>query len=104
MKTKIGESRDSKQGARLFSLGQVVTTHGAMDALQESHEPPSEFLVRHIRGDWGELCEEDRQVNEEAVKEGFRILSSYRTNLGVKIWVITEADRSSTCLLLPSEY
>jgi len=104
MDTKIDASRDSNIGSRLFCLGQVVTTPGAMDALQESHEPPSIFLLRHIRGDWGELCEEDKQANEDALKEGLRILSSYRTNLGVKIWVITEADRSSTCLLLPSDY
>ena len=104
MDTKIDAGRDSKTGSRLFCLGQVVTTPGAMDALQESQQPPSEFLVRHIQGDWGELCEEDKQANEDALKEDLRILSSYRTNLGVKIWVITEADRSATTLLLPSDY
>jgi len=104
MKMKNAVSRGSKIGSRLFCLGQVVTTPGAMDALLESGQPPSEFLVRHIQGDWGELCEEDQEANKEAVKDGFRILSAYRTNLQVKIWIITEADRSSTCLLLPSEY
>jgi len=57
-----------------------------------------------VNGDWGELDEHDRKENEFSLKSGFRILSSYALSNGAKIWVITEADRSSTCLLLPSEY
>jgi lipocalin len=88
----------------LFPLGQIVATPGALEALNNARQSPVEFLARHAQGDWGEVCAEDRVLNDEAVKDGSRILSAYRTKLEVKIWVITEADRSSTCLLLPDEY
>ena len=62
-------------------------------------------MQRHVTGDWGELSEEDRRENELSVKEGFRILSAYKLpRTGVKLWIITEADRSATTLLLPDEY
>jgi len=63
-----------------------------------------DFLVRHVRGDWGEVCEEDRQENELALQQGFRLLSVYTTQVGEKLWVITEADRRATTVLLPSDY
>lgn len=88
----------------LFPLGQIVATPGALEALNEARQSPVEFLARHARGDWGEVCAEDKALNDEAVKDGSRILSAYRTKVGVKLWVITEADRSSTCILLPDEY
>jgi hypothetical protein len=88
----------------LFPLGQIVATPGALEALNKAHQSPVEFLARHAQGDWEEVCGEDRVLNDEAVKDGSRILSSYRTLLGTKLWVITEADRSSTCLLRPDEY
>jgi hypothetical protein len=88
----------------LFPLGQIVATPGALEALNNARQSPVEFLARHAQGDWGEVCAEDRVLNDEAVKDGSRILSAYRTKLEVKIWVITEADRSSTCLLQPDEY
>ena len=88
----------------LFDLGQVVGTPGALRALDEAQQGPVEFLARHVTGDWGEVCEEDAAENELSVRQGFRILSAYRLCTGVKIWVITEADRSTTTLLLPSEY
>ncbi|MDQ3712704.1 MAG: hypothetical protein M3388_10860 [Acidobacteriota bacterium] len=88
----------------LFPLGQVFLTIGAREALAESDQMPNEFLVRHQSGDYGDICEDDRRENELSVKEGFRILSSYKTSSGVKIWVITESDRSSTTCLLPSDY
>lgn len=88
----------------LFPLGQVFLTIGAREALEESNQNPNEFLARHQKGDWGDVCEDDRQENELSVKEGFRILSAYKTDRDVKIWMITEADRSSTTVLLPSEY
>jgi hypothetical protein len=88
----------------LFPLGQIVATPGALEALTDARQSPVEFLARHARGDWGEVCAEDKALNDEAVKDGSRILSAYRTKVGVKLWVITEADRSSTCLLLPDEY
>jgi hypothetical protein len=87
-----------------FPLGQVVSTPGALDALSRAGQDAWEFIVRHISGDWGELDEEDRRENEVSLKEGFRILSAYRLADGTKIWIITEADRSSTCILLPDEY
>ena len=63
-----------------------------------------QFVARHAVGDWGELGDEDKRLNDRAVVEGSRILSAYTTKCGEKLWVITEADRSSTCLLLPDEY
>ena len=65
---------------------------------------PADLLARHQRGDWGEVCEEDRLANESALREGERLFSVYRLSSGTKIWIITERDRSSTTLLLPSEY
>jgi hypothetical protein len=87
-----------------FSLGRIVATPGALEALAESGQTAAVFLDRHAQGDWGDLCEDDKMANDEALVEGSRILSSYRTNKGVKVWIITEHDRSSTCCLLPSEY
>lgn len=93
-------------GERLpkFSLGQLVATPGALESLQEAQQSPLEFLVRHVTGDWGDLGEEDKQENEFSVENGFRILSAYTLSSGQKVWVITEADRSVTTILLPSEY
>ena len=88
----------------LFPLGRVVATPGALRALQKAEQEPGEFINRHVNGDWGEVPEEDRQENELSVKQGFRILSAYTTSAGDRIWVITEADRSATTLLLPEEY
>jgi hypothetical protein len=87
-----------------FSLGQLVATPGAMRALLDAGQSPSEFLDRHGRGDWGDVSGGDGRLNDEAVEEGSRMFSAYMTNGGVRIWVITEADRSSTCILLPDEY
>ncbi len=80
----------------LFAMGEVYLTIGAREALEESNQTASEFLARHQSGDWGIVGEDDRQENELSVKEGFRILSAYKTARDVKLWVITEADRSST--------
>lgn len=88
----------------LFFPGRVVMTPGAQDALEKAGEHPLIFLRRHLSGDWGEICEEDALSNEEALKAGLRILSAYRTKLNTRLWVITEADRSLTTLLLPEEY
>ncbi len=88
----------------LFPLGHVVATPGALAALEAAGELPHRYLARHIRGDWGEIPEEDRKENELSLHECFRILSAYRTRLDVRLCVITEADRSSTCVLLPEEY
>ena len=65
---------------------------------------PLAFLIRHVCGDWGDLDEHDHGENELSVREGFRILSSYNLPDGERLWIITEADRSATTLLLPDEY
>ncbi|MFZ1007173.1 MAG: hypothetical protein WAN65_10070 [Candidatus Sulfotelmatobacter sp.] len=85
-------------------LGQLSATPGALAALEQSGEQPGEFLARHASGDWGNLSAEDRKENEFSLAHGFRLLSSYKLRTGTVIWVITEADRSSTTLLLPCEY
>jgi hypothetical protein len=90
--------------ATLFPLGQIVATPGAIAALEKAGQQPQEFLSRHVCGQWGDLCEEDRRENQFSLERGFRILSSYRTNAGEKIWLITESDRSVTTILLPEEY
>ncbi len=87
-----------------FEPGRVVATPGALDAMKEAGTEPSELLRRHLVGDWGEVPKEDARENERSLKHGFRVLSSYPLRTGAKLWIITEADRSSTCLLLPSEY
>lgn len=87
-----------------FRLGQLVATPGALQALQESGQSPLDFVSRHVVGDWGNVDPEDWQLNDLAVIEGTRILSSYTTLKGKTIWIITEADRSSSCLLLPEDY
>jgi hypothetical protein len=88
----------------LFSLGRTVATPGALESLAQSGQSHADFLNRHVVGDWGDVCEEDRKLNDEAVKIGERLLSSYSTKQGVKFWILTEADRSATTLLLPEEY
>lgn len=88
----------------LFGLGQLVATPSALAALEKTGQTPMEFLSRHVQGDWGDLPEEDKTENQLSLEKGFRLLSSYRTNANDKIWVITEADRSHTTLLLPDEY
>ena len=90
--------------AKQLQLGQIVSTPGALAAFEESGEQPGKFLRRHACGDWGDLSEEDRKENEFSLVNGFRLLSSYTLSSGTRIWVITEADRSSTTLLLPEEY
>lgn len=88
----------------LFPLGKVFLTIEAKQAIEESNQNAFEFLSRHQTGNFGLVDEEDWKENEFSIKNGFRILSAYKTNLDVKIWIITEADRSSTTLLLPEEY
>ena len=87
-----------------FPLGQIVGTPGALEAIAQAGQTPAFFLNKHRSGDWGEVCDEDKRLNDQALVDGSRLLSAYRTLRGVKIWIITEADRSSTCCLLPEEY
>ncbi len=90
--------------APLFPLGQIVATPGALAALETAGQDGREFLRRHVCGDWGDLSEEDRKENDFSVTRSLRILSVYQLTTSERLWVITEADRSSTTLLLPSEY
>ena len=87
-----------------FPLGRVVATPGALSALEKAEQLPAAFLDRHVNGDWGEVPDADKRENELAVEQGLRILSAYTTSAGDKIWIVTEADRSATTLLLPEEY
>lgn len=93
-----------RQNEAKFPLGQTVMTPGALSALEEAGQSPFEFLMRHASGDWGEVCNEDREENELALREGFQLMSIYRTKKDTRLWVITEADRSVTTILLPEEY
>ena len=88
---------------QLFPLGRIVATPGALEALAEAGKEPAELLDRHAAGFWGDVCEEDWKANEEALRRGLRLLSSYNIE-GEKVWIITEADRSATTILRPEEY
>ncbi|MEN9576480.1 MAG: hypothetical protein RL514_4335 [Verrucomicrobiota bacterium] len=88
--------------AAKFPLGRLVATPNALE-----HIPHPEILAalqRHLTGDWGDVDEHDREENELSLKEGFRLLSVYRSAKGVKFWIVTEADRSRTTVLLPEDY
>ncbi len=87
-----------------FDPGQIVATPGALAALQHAGASPLPYLQRHLSGDWGDVDPEDWQENEFSLTHGWRLLSAYTLPTGVKLWLITEADRSSTCVLLPEEY
>jgi hypothetical protein len=87
-----------------FPLGHIVATPGALASLEKNQQSANLFLTRHAMGDWGELDKEDVQTNNDALKYGNRLLSAYHTKDGEKLWIITEADRSVTTLLLPDEY
>jgi len=90
--------------APLFALGEVVATPGALELLDRTETNAHELLLRHRYGDWGNVPPEDGEANREAVLNGSRILSSYDLTSDERIWIITEADRSVTTLLLPHEY
>lgn len=87
-----------------FALGQLLSTPGALKLMHDNQIDPLSLLQRHVRGDWGTVCAEDAQTNEEALVCGARLLSSYLIPGGGVIWIITEADRSATTCLRPDEY
>lgn len=91
-----------------FRLGRLVATPGALEELRRFGVDPVSLVKRHHHGDWGELDQHDIQANEDAVRHGDRLLSAYSLrrppNEAVKLWIVTEADRSATTILLPSEY
>ena len=86
----------------LFPSGQIVATPGALSLAEQGLDLLT-YLQRHLNGDWGDLCAEDKAENNHSLRLGFRLLSAYETHCG-KLWIITEADRSATTFLLPEEY
>jgi hypothetical protein len=96
-------SRDIKNGPR-FPMGRPAITPGAEAALNAAGIHPIQLLARHIHGHWGDLSVEDLAANELGLQTGKRLLSSYALSNGGKVWVITEADRSVTTILLPADY
>lgn len=87
----------SEHGALIISPG--------VDALMKAERlDPFHYFGRHILGNWGDICDEDRQLNEDALIFGYRLMSVYDIEPGLKLWIITEADRSATTILLPEEY
>ena len=93
----------------LFTPGQILATPGCIEAMEKAGQSVWEFLARHLAGDWGDLESDDKQLNDEALKDGSRILSAYVLKTGQKIWLITEAKdddlkRAATTALLPEEY
>jgi hypothetical protein len=84
-------------------LGRLVATPGALELLSEVREDPLRYLARHASGDWGDLDAHDRRENERSLRHGWRVLSSYPVG-NKTVWIITEADRSVTTILLPEEY
>ncbi len=105
--TDRGPQEEAPAPSPRFDLGLTVATPGAIEALaQEGGDwrmNAAVYLARHQDGDWGDVPPEDARENEFSVREGFRIVSSYEV-AGERVWIITEADRSSTCILLPEEY
>ena len=89
-----------------FSIGLPTITPSATKTLEQHNIKPFDLLERHSKGDWGDVCEDDKQSNETALLKGYRLLSAYYIDAteSEKVWIITEADRSTTTILLPEEY
>ena len=92
-----------------FQSGRCLATPAALASIEVAGQTVNVFLDRHVRGDWGEVCDEDRRLNDQSLGDGSRLLSAYATALGVRLWVITEAadeegHRASTTILQPDEY
>jgi len=98
------EAAPSQEGRPLFPLGETVATPSALAALDIAGVTPETLLACHERGDWGDLSDHDRQMNDRALPSGGRLLSAYRLPDGTRVWIVTEADRSATTLLLPDDY
>lgn len=96
-------TKSVQRKAPLFSLGVIVATPAVLAHLNKQGINAQPYLARHVGGDWGDVPPEDAKENQFSVEQGFRILSSYNI-AGERVWVITEADRSATTLLFPSEY
>lgn len=108
----MNQSPNTSSNQARFELGQLCYTPGAQSALEQYQVSPLDLITRHVNGDWGEVCPDDAEANEDALRTGARLLSAFvlsppegsDLSTSVKIWVITEADRSVTTLLLPEEY
>jgi len=87
-----------------FEPGNFLATPGSLNELERAGVAPQTLLLRHVRGDWGDLDEDDKCANELALTQGERLLSAYKLSTGERVWIITEWDRSATTILLPSEY
>lgn len=90
--------------AVLFSVGRVMATPGALEAMDTAGVNWAGLLARHVAGDWHDMTAEDAEANAQAIQDGDRVLSAYELPGGVRVWVLTEWDRSMTTLLLPDEY
>ncbi len=106
MDEEKNEKNDAARNAKVnFDLGKILLTPDAVIAFEECGESLWKYVERHHSGDWGHVSKRDKKENKLALKKGFRIVSVYKLpNTGEKIWIITEADRSATTILLPSEY
>lgn len=89
---------------KLFNLGALVGTPAAIAAIEANEINYGSLVARHLAGDWGDVSPDDAEANSQAVLDGSRLLSAYQLDDGVQIWIITEADRSSTTILLPTDY
>jgi hypothetical protein len=98
------EHQEAPTRRPLFSLGEVVVTPGALTAFVIAQDYITPYLARHQHGVWGNLDPEDIRANEQALRDGSRLLSAYHLSDATTIWIITDADRSTTCVLVPSEY
>ena len=101
------DPRSTPEPARrrpLFPLGQIVSTVGALAACADAQADPLHYIRRHVTGDWGDLGDEDKAANDAALTTDARILSAYTLTTDERLWIITEADRAFTTLLLPLEY
>jgi hypothetical protein len=102
--TTTATNTDTMPALVRFPLGRLFMTPGAIEALDEAGQQPQEFINRHARLEQGELCDEDHKENLFSVDKPLRIFSAFKTVRDEKLWVITEADRSATTILLPDEY
>lgn len=88
----------------MFELGKIAVTHSAESALRDAQQSADEFVARHKAGDWGDVTEETRRANAEALKDGLRLESVYHTKRGEKLLVVTDADRALTSVMTPEEF
>ena len=95
---------NSSSSRQRFPLGRIVATPAALDAMAKSGDSAHGLLMGHVTGDFGTVCKADWKANEDAIVQGERVFSAHLLKDGQKIWVITEADRSSSTILMPSDY